>query len=268
MNNKAILDEQNKRLVIATFLQRETDTYHHSYDEELLQYEYLRDGDPKAVPESMRLFRTGISGKLSEDPVRDKKYLFVASTTLATRFAIEGGMEAQSAYNLSDLYIQKMDLLKSVDEIYELQTAMITDFTKKLAKIHKKSLKAAATSDKKGALPVSKPVYIVMDYIYYHLHEKITLEDIGNHVHMSPNYLNSLFKREKGCTIQVYIRDKRIEAAKNMLLYSDYSESAISEFLAFSSTSYFIKTFREVTGLTPKEYQKKNYRKHSRWNKY
>ncbi len=112
------------------------------------------------------------------------------------------------------------------------------------------------------------PIALSSPEIYYHLHEKITLESIGNHVHMSPNYLNSLFKKEKGCTIQVYIRDKRIEAAKNMLLYSDYSESAISEFLASSSTSYFIKTFHEMTGLTPKEYQKRNYKKHSRWNKY
>lgn len=267
MDNREILDEQNRRLVIATFLQRETDRYHHSYDEELLQYEYLRDGDPRAIHESIRLFRTGISGKLSEDPVRDKKYLFVASTTLATRFAIEGGMEAQSAYNLSDLYIQKMDMLKTVDEIYELHTAMITDFTEKLSNIRKNSSNAVVNSDNEDSSPVSKSVYLALDYIYYHLHEKITLEDIGRHVHMSPNYLNSLFKKEKGCTIQTYIKYKRIEAAKNMLLYSDYSESAISEFLAFSSTSYFIKTFREVTRLTPREYQKKNYRKHSRWKK-
>ena len=96
----------NKELTYLSFLQREEEKYHHTYDEELLQYEYLRDGDLRSVEESKRLFRTGIAGKLSNDPLRDKKYLFVASTTLACRFAIEGGMEAQNAYNLSDLYIQ------------------------------------------------------------------------------------------------------------------------------------------------------------------
>ena len=103
-------EDQNKGLVLAAFLQREEGRYHHTYEEELLQYEYLRDGDLRSIEESKRLFRTGISGHLSDDPLRDKKYLFVASITLATRFAIEGGMEAQSAYNLSDLYIQRMDV--------------------------------------------------------------------------------------------------------------------------------------------------------------
>ena len=261
MNSRKIIDEQNKRLIIANFLQRETHTYHHSYDEELLQYEYLRDGDLRSVEESKRLFRTGITGKLSDDPVRDKKYLFVASTTLATRFAIEGGMEAQSAYNLSDLYIQKMDTLKTIDEVYELQTDMITDFTSKLKELHRSDTVTLSDNE------INRPVYKVMDYIFYHLHEKITLADISAHVHMSPNYLNSLFRKEIGCTIQRYIRDKRIMTAKNMLLYSDYSESAISEFLAFSSTSYFIKIFHEMTGITPREYQRKYFRKHAKWSR-
>lgn len=125
-----------KELTYLAFLQREEETYHHTYDEELLQYEYLRNGDLRSIEESKRLFRSGISGKLSEDPLRDKQYLFVASTTLACRFAIEGGMEAQTAYNLSDLYIQKADRCRSVDEVCELQTAMITDYTEQLRKIH------------------------------------------------------------------------------------------------------------------------------------
>ena len=121
--------EQNKQLVIASFLQREADIPHHTYDEELLQYEYLKNGDLRAVEESKKFFRSETMGKLSTDMVRNKKYLFVATTTLATRFAIEGGLEAQTAYNLSDYYIRQMDLRQDVPEINELHTEMITDFT-------------------------------------------------------------------------------------------------------------------------------------------
>ena len=97
MNTQNDID---KKVAITEYLHREEDQYHHSYDEELLQYEYLRDGDIRSVEESKRLFRTGITGHLSDDPVMDKKYLFVASITLATRFAIEGGIEAQEAIDL------------------------------------------------------------------------------------------------------------------------------------------------------------------------
>ena len=50
-----------------------------------------------------------------------------------------------------------------------------------------------------------------------------------------------------------------------MLLYSDYSETEISEFLAFSSPSHFIRVFRKHTGMTPRQYAKRYYRTHDRW---
>ena len=244
---------QSKRLMHTAFLQREHDIYHHTYEEELLQYEYIRNGDMKSVGESKRMFRTGIAGKLSDDPIRDKKYLFVASITLVTRFCIEGGMQEEEAYNLSDLYIQQMDHCSSVPEIYELHTIMITDFTERMAYLRQKGNS-------------SKAIKRSMDYIYYHLHEKLTLADVAKAVSLTPNYLAALFRKEKGMTVQNYIRMRRIEAARNMLLYSDYTLTEIGEFLAFSSPSHFIKTFKDTMGCTPREYQQKNFRRH--WQEY
>jgi AraC-like DNA-binding protein len=252
-------------LTYLSFLQREEEKYHHTYDEELLQYEYLRDGDMRAVEESKRLFRSGITGKLSDDPLRDKKYLFVAASTLACRFAIEGGMEAQTAYNISDLYIQKADKCHSIDEVYTLHTDMIADYTKLLKIIHDRSAKDSASSACEKTA-VSPPVLRAIDYIYYHLHEKITLSDIASIVGLSPNYLNSLFQKEKGISIQKYISSKRIAAAKNMLLYSEYSETEIAAFLAYSSSSHFIRAFRDSTGMSPRQYVQKNFRTHNRWH--
>ncbi|BCN31127.1 helix-turn-helix domain-containing protein [Anaeromicropila herbilytica] len=267
-HNNDIDKNIDSKLVYTTFLQREKERYHHSYDEELLQYEYVRDGDMRSIEESKRLFRTGIAGQLSKDPILDKKYLFVASTTLATRFCIEGGMEAQEAYNMSDLFIQNLDRCYTVQEIYEHQTNMITAFTQKMAAIHDSNQESELTHNTPSysSTIFSKPVYDCMDYIYYHLHYKLTLQELANQVSLSPNYLAILFKKEKGITIQEYIRAKRIEAAKNMLIYSDYTQTEIGQFLAFSSSSHFIKVFKEQVGLTPKDYKKKYYRKHVKWS--
>jgi AraC-like DNA-binding protein len=46
-----------------------------------------------------------------------------------------------------------------------------------------------------------------------------------------------------------------VEAAKNMLLYSEYSLDEIANYLAFASTSYFISTFKKSAGMTPREYR-------------
>ena len=253
-----------ENLVHTIFLQREEGRYHHSYDEELLQYEYIRNGDFRSVEESKRLFRTGINGKLSSDPLRDAKYLFVASTTLATRFAIEGGLEEQEAYNQSDLFIQKADGCMSVAEVQELQTEMIREFTQRIADIRKKNAEHGAL-DAAAEKPLSKPVQKAMDYIYYHLHEKITLDAVGNAAGRSAHYIATEFKKETGRTVQEYIRSRRIEAAQNMLLYSEYTQSEIAAFLAFSSASHFVKVFREETGMTPRAFVQQNYRRHEKW---
>jgi AraC-like DNA-binding protein len=52
---------------------------------------------------------------------------------------------------------------------------------------------------------------------------------------------------------------KKIEAAANMLLFSDYSSLEISNYLNFSSQSYFIKQFKKQMGVTPKEYRRRFY---------
>lgn len=235
-----------KQLTIAAYLQREDSRDHHGYDEELLQYIYIMHGDFRSIEEGKRMFRSTRNGKLSNDPLRQFKYLFVSSTTMATRYAIRGGMEPQDAYNLSDLLIQRMDLCTSIDEVCSLQTEMTRSFTEQIARI--KANKNRLSSDN---------TYIkqIEDYIYLHLHEKIRIEELANEVGLTPNYLSNLFKKETGRSIQQYITNKKIEVASNMLLYSEYSLTDIGNILAFSSTSHFIKTFKSIMGQTPRQYK-------------
>lgn len=70
-------------------------------------------GDISAISESTRLWDSGLYGYLSDDPLKNAKYRFVTTITLATRFAIEGGMDEEDAYNASDLYIQDLDNCKT-----------------------------------------------------------------------------------------------------------------------------------------------------------
>ena len=49
-----------------------------------------------------------------------------------------------------------------------------------------------------------------------------------------------------------------------MLIYSEYSISEISEYLYFSTESYFIRIFRKYMGTTPARYRK-YYREQERW---
>jgi len=100
-----------------------------------------------------------------------------------------------------------------------------------------------------------------MDYIDQHLHERITLKSLAHYTDTRDTYLSMLFKKEKGITISDYIRDTKIEASKVLLQYYDLSVTEIAEYLAFSSPSHFIKSFKNNTGVTPEIYRKNNFRK-------
>lgn len=236
-----------KKLFYQSFLRQENNSRHHRWDEELAIYNKLKVGDMQGVETAMRMFNSAITGRISDDELRQNKYMFVASTTLSTRFAIEGGMNEEDAYTASDLYIQRMDHCQDVESILALYRDMLTFFTHTMANLKKSEL-------------YSKTIVLCMDYVYYHLHEKITIEALAESVKLNPNYLSGLFKKETGQTILEYITEQRMIAAKNMLLYSETSIAEISFILSFGSQSYFTKVFRRTYGYTPKEYRSKFYR--------
>lgn len=239
--------DQRKKLIHTTFLQREYALRHHTYDEEMLQYEYVKRGDMRSIQESQRIFKNGNTGTLSKDPLRSVKYLFVAAMTLVTRFVIEGGLEAETAYTLSDLYIQQADDCQSVKAVQVLHAQMIEDMTRRMVQDTKRQ-------------HYSKPIHRCLDYIYNNLHTRLSIQLLAEEVHLSPNHLSVLFKRETGLTIAGYIRHKRLEAAENLLVYSDFTFLEISNYLMFSSLSHFIKLFKQHSGQTPKTYRDQHFR--------
>ena len=247
----AINRQIDRSLARLTLEQRERNFHHHSYSEVLRQYELMKRGDPEAVEEGRRIFRGPNTGSLSDDPLTNYRYLFVASVTMACRFCIEGGMPSETAFNLSDLYIRKMDLLMSVDGIFSLHETMFKDFTSRMQELlHAKNY----------ALPVHR----VMEYISRHLQEPLTVGQLAGVAERTPSYLSTLFRKETGLTISEYVRRERISMAQQLLRYTDYSCLEIAGYLCFSSDSHFSRVFRDHTGYPPSDSRKKFYERH--WN--
>ena len=232
-----------------TFEHRETDYRHHTYDEDLYQYELIKNGDMKALEIGKRLFEGPTTGRLSDDPVRNYQFLFVASITLTCRFCIEGGMQTEEAFNLSDLYIRQLENCITVEAVFTLHEVMFRDYTTRMQAIMRKEA-------------ISRPVYRCMDYIDNHLQEPLTLKTLSENLGISESHLSAVFKKEIGTAVSEYIRRKRIDTSKALLQYTDFSCIEISEYLCFSSECHFSKVFRQYTGQTPREYRKHCFRKH------
>ena len=84
----------------------------------------------------------------------------------------------------------------------------------------------------------------------------IEWDEIAGRLGYNPHYLSSKFKKEMGISFRNYIAQQKIEYAKTILPTSDISICDLAEMLGFSSESYFSRTFRKLTGTSPREYRK------------
>ena len=98
-------------------------------------------------------------------------------------------------------------------------------------------------------------VHQTLQYIFYNFRKKITMQELGERAHISPNHLALLFKQATGTTCIQLIADLRLQYALKLLENHNLSIETISEQAGFSATSYFISVFRKQYGITPKEYQ-------------
>lgn len=227
---------------------------HRNPGEEFLFYRAVAAGHIDIVQENCRrgTFESMEgAGRLSANPITNIKYHFVVTTAMITRFCTEGGMALEEAFRLSDSYIQKMDRCTNIAEIVLLHDQMSLDYAGRM-----RSLRKYAAS--------SKQVAEAIDYIYVHILERIMVNDLANALCISPTYLSRIFKQEVGVSVSEYIRQRKIELAKNLLRFSDYDLVDISNMLSYSSQSHFIQQFHSQVGMTPKAYRTANYM--NNWN--
>ena len=102
---------------------------------------------------------------------------------------------------------------------------------------------------------ISLHVRRAIDYIYDHLHEPITLKELAEREKLSTSYFSKLFVKETGFTVKEYITQAKVNTAKNMLRFSDFSILDISLSLGFCTQSAFTAVFRKNTGTTPAKYR-------------
>ena len=95
----------------------------------------------------------------------------------------------------------------------------------------------------------------LISYIDQHLSEHITLELLSEVVHFNKSYLTERFKDIWGIPPMKYVNWVRIEKAKELLVKTDKSVTAIAEETGFSSIHYFSRYFKEKEHMTPQKYR-------------
>ncbi|MCR4600218.1 MAG: AraC family transcriptional regulator [Clostridia bacterium] len=98
----------------------------------------------------------------------------------------------------------------------------------------------------------------IRDYIMENLGERSTIESLAAHFHISQTKLKETFRNRFGVPVYSYSRKARMEAAARDLMGEDISVTELAGRYGYDNASKFSKAFREINGLTPRDYRKAN----------
>lgn len=100
----------------------------------------------------------------------------------------------------------------------------------------------------------------ILAYIDEQLPHNPSVEAIARTFHYSPSQFYRIMRSATGKTPSQYIRSRKMDRARQLLMGSRLTVSAISRAVGMSSVPYFCKTFRDETGCTPQEFRMKSRR--------
>jgi AraC-like DNA-binding protein len=221
---------------------RQNAFYHHTpeWDRKLIQF--VREGRKEDLAEWVHTFPTEQMGILSKKShLRSQKNLAICGITVVTRAAMDGGLYSEMAYTLSDRFIQRIEDCRELEEVTAALFNAYFDFTERVRLTREQRY--------------SRTVNLCRTYISDHIYEDITLQQLSGLTGLHPNYLSRLFKKEVGLQPSVYMQRERIEEAKKLLAFTDQTLTDIWSRLNFNDQSYFTKSFKKFTGLTPRQFR-------------
>jgi AraC-like DNA-binding protein len=98
---------------------------------------------------------------------------------------------------------------------------------------------------------------LAVEYLHQHYGERIRLSQVARVAGFSPSHFSKLFIQRERVSFEHYLRNLRLERAKQLLEGSDLGAARVAELAGFGSAQYFSDVFRDVLGMTPLAYRKK-----------
>lgn len=216
---------------------------HNSEQSEALILKNVEDGKLGADDLLHSFTLPGTPGSMCPgDPLRQKKDECITFTTLITRAAVKGGYPYEYALSLSDTYIRSMEEAPGISEVEKIFFSCYTDFVEKVHQV-------------KMNFQYSKAVSSLITLIDSCIFSDFSMEDAAHTLGYAKYYLTKCFKKETGLTVSEYLRNQRLETAKELLIHSNEDIVTISNRLRFSLPSYFSQQFRQYVGVSPSDFR-------------
>lgn len=105
----------------------------------------------------------------------------------------------------------------------------------------------------------SEVINAIFKFIADQLHRSISLDELAAIAHLTPPSFSRFFKQKTGKPVSIYISELRIESACRLLHHDDLNVEEIAYKVGYNNFSNFLRQFKKIKGLTPKEFRKEHY---------
>ena len=166
--------------------------------------------------------------------------------SILSRAAAEGGVDINVLLEKNLNYITKVMSIDSQDELCAWISSALNDF-----------IECVYLMQDSKKITQIKPA---VDFIEENYEKPITLSMIAKATHLSVSRLAHLFKEQMGITLIDYLTNVRINHAKRLLISTDKNCTSVCFDVGYNNQSYFTRTFKQLVGMTPRQYRLSNNR--------
>jgi len=196
----------------------------------------------------------GVLTKLRQDPVT-AIIPFIFLTSKVTRADLRKGMKLGA-----DDYITKPctieELLGAITARLQKQASLQQWYAAQSQKVAEPpSADIALATAPKSIFPSVPQLSQVFDFIEANYHQPITLRHVAQAVGYSPAYLTNLVRQQTGQTLNRWIIERRMAAARSLLLETEQAVNQIAANLGYQNVCNFSRQFRQFNGTSPQTWR-------------
>ena len=118
----------------------------------------------------------------------------------------------------------------------------------------------AGAAPAEDAADEDSPAAMVMAQVRRYLEDNymfdLSLDSVGEILHISPAYLSAQFKKYQKMNVLDCLTELRINAAKELLADPLRSTAEVASMVGYDDSSYFARAFKKRTGMTPTQYRR------------
>ncbi|MDR0389743.1 MAG: helix-turn-helix domain-containing protein [Spirochaetaceae bacterium] len=210
----------------------------YSLEKERLFIAALRRGDADL---GRRLLNEMLTSAFVGDVIDFMAVRFIAIERIVFLSRIARSRITKQDLETNDRYLRRILEAKSIDELKDILSIIVNSMAGELFSFrgtrHASALRKAER------------------YIWAHYTGKVKLADIAAASGLSAPYFSTIFKEEMGENLSVYLNRLRVEKAMHLLAESSISLNEIAALCGFEDQSWFSKTFKQFTGMSPGKFR-------------